>query len=120
MITVKEFRIAVPTKGHGGLEDAVSEVFGRANTFTIVDIDNGDIKSVKVLQNPAVSYKHGAGPIVVKMLVDSNVNIVISAEFGPGASTLLEQHNIEKASMKAGTIVSEAIRKTLGWQKSSG
>jgi predicted Fe-Mo cluster-binding NifX family protein len=57
-----------------------------------------------------VTYQHGAGTIVVKMLVDSNVNLVIAPEFGPGASTLLEQHNIEKAYMKAGTIVSEAVQ----------
>jgi len=118
-MSLRRLRIAIPTKGQGGLEDVVSNVFGRANTFTIVDVEEGAIKNVKVLENPAVSYQHGAGPIVVKMLVDSNVNLVIAPEFGPGASSLLEQHNIEKASMKAGTIVSEAIRKTLGRQKSS-
>jgi len=118
-MSLGKLRIAIPTKGQGGLEDLVSNVFGRANTFTIVDVEEGAIKNVKVLENPAVSYQHGAGPIVVKMLVDSNVNLVIAPEFGPGASSLLEQHNIEKASMKAGTIVSEAIRKTLGRQKSS-
>ncbi|MDH5532671.1 MAG: NifB/NifX family molybdenum-iron cluster-binding protein [Candidatus Bathyarchaeota archaeon] len=112
-------RIAVATKGREGLGDSVSEVFGRANNFTIIDVQEGAIKNVKVLENPAVSYQHGAGPIVVKMLIDLNVNLVIAPEFGPGASTLLEQHNIEKASMKAGTVVSEAVRKTLSQQKSS-
>jgi len=112
-------RIAIATKGQEGLGDIVSEVFGRANNFTIIDVEEGAIKNVKVLENPAVSYQHGAGPIVVKMLVDANVNLVIAPEFGPGASTLLEQHNIEKVPMKADTVVSEAVRKTLGQQKSS-
>lgn len=110
-------RIAVATKGREGLGDIVSEVFGRANNFTIIDVEEGAIKNVKVLENPAVSYQHGAGPIVVKTLIDLNVDLVIAPEFGPGASTLLEQHKIEKTSMKAGTIVSEAIRKTLGPQE---
>jgi predicted Fe-Mo cluster-binding NifX family protein len=118
-MSLRKLRVAISTKGQGGLEDVVSDVFGRANTFTLADVEEGAIKNVKVLENPAVSYKHGAGPIVVKMLIDSNVNLVIAPEFGPGASTLLEQHNIEKDSMKAGTIVSEAIRKTLSQQKSS-
>jgi predicted Fe-Mo cluster-binding NifX family protein len=109
-MTVRKFRIAIATKGSGGLEDVVSEVFGRANTFTIVDVDNSDIKSVKVLSNPAVSYKFGAGPIVVKMLVDSNVNVVISTELGPGASTLLEQHGITKIAVKPGVKVAESIK----------
>ncbi len=91
----------------------VSEVFGRANTFTITDVDDNEIEDVKVLQNPAVSYKHGAGPIVVKMLVDSGVNVVISAELGPGASALLEQHNITRVTAKPGNSVSETIRNAL-------
>ena len=108
-----KLRIAVATRGHGGLEDVVSEIFGRANTFTITDVDDGEIKDVKVLQNPAVSYKHGAGPIVVKMLVDSGVNVVIAAEFGPGASALLEQHNVTTIAVKPGTGVEESVRKAL-------
>lgn len=118
-MSLGKLRIAIPTKGQGGLEDVISNVFGRANTFTLVDVEEGAIKNVEVRENPAGSYKHGAGPIVVKMLVDSDVNLVIAPEFGPGATTLLEQHNIEKVSMKSGTTVTEAIRKTLGRQKSS-
>jgi predicted Fe-Mo cluster-binding NifX family protein len=94
--SVEKSRVAVPTKGRGGLDDVVSEVFGRANTFTIVDIEKGTIKNFKVLENPAVSYQHGAGPIVVKMLLDEGVNIVIATEFGPGVLTLLDQHKVRK------------------------
>lgn len=106
-------RIAVATKGREGLEDVVSEVFGRANTFTILDVDGEEIRLVKVLKNPAVSYKHGAGPIVVKMLIDAGVNMVLATELGPGASTLLEQHNITTISVKPGTGVQESVRKAL-------
>lgn len=115
----RKVRIAIPTKGKGGREDVVSDVFGRANTFTIVDVEKDTIKNVKVLENPAVSYRHGAGPIVVKMLVDSNVNLVIAPELGPGASALLEQHSIVKVSEKAGTTVEKAVRKASSTQESS-
>ncbi len=103
-------RVAIPTKRKGGLEDIVSEVFGRANTFTVVDMEDSVIKNVKVLKNPAVSYQHGAGPIVVNMLIDSGVNVVLSGELGPGASALLEQHKIMMIAVKPGITVSEAIR----------
>lgn len=106
-------RIAIPTKRQGGLEDVVSEVFGRANTFTILDVEKGTIKSVKVLENPAVSYGHGAGPIVVKMLIDTEVNMVIAAEFGPGASELLEHHEITMMLVDANSTVAKAIKKAL-------
>ena len=103
-------KIAVPTKGDGGLGDIVSEVFGRAKSFTIVEVINDKVQNVKVIENPALSYKHGAGPIVVKTLVDAGVNVVISGELGPGASALLEQHNVKRVTVKPGITVSEAIK----------
>jgi predicted Fe-Mo cluster-binding NifX family protein len=110
---LRKVRIAVPTKGEGGLSDVVSDVFGRAITFTIVDIEEGVIKNVDVLENPAVSYEHGAGPIVVKMLMDARVNKVIAAEFGPGVSTLLDQHKVARITVHAGSIVTESIKDVL-------
>lgn len=113
MAVSKKFRIAIATNERGGLEDTVSEVFGRASSFTIVDVEDDEIKGVEVIQNPAVSYKHGAGPIVVKMLVDSGVNMVLSTELGPGASALIEQHNIVKIAVKPGISVSETVKNAL-------
>jgi len=113
LIVMGKFRIAVAAKGRDGLKDVVSEVFGRAKAFTLIDAEEGKIKSVKILENPAVSYKHGAGPIVVKMLVDSGVNMVLSAELGPGAASLLEQHNVVHIVVKPGTSVKESIRNAL-------
>ncbi len=107
------FRIAIPTKRQGGLKDVASNVFGKANTFTIVSVEEGQIKSVKVLENPAVSYGHGAGPIVVKMLIDAEVNLVIAAEFGPGASELLEHHKIIMMPVKANSSVTKAVKEAL-------
>jgi predicted Fe-Mo cluster-binding NifX family protein len=65
---------------------------------------------VKVLKNPAVSYKHGAGPIVVKMMIDEGVNTVIAAEFGLGVSTLLDQHAVTKITAKPGIKVVESVK----------
>jgi predicted Fe-Mo cluster-binding NifX family protein len=106
-------RIAIPTKRQGGLEDVVSDVFGRANTFTIVDVEKGAIKGVKVLENPTVSYKHGAGPIVVKMLMDTEVNMVVAPEFGPGASELLKNHKITMLLVDVNSSVAKAIKEAL-------
>lgn len=110
---IKKSRIAVATKGREGLEDVVSEVFGRANTFTVIDTEEGEIKGAKILENPAVSYKYGAGPIVVKMLIDAGVNMVLATELGPGASALLEQHDVATITVKPGASVKESVRKVL-------
>ena len=109
----KRFKIAVATEGRGGLEDQVSSVFGRANTFTIVDVEEGVVKGVEVIENPAITYKFGAGPIVVKTLVDLGVNVVVGAELGPGASSLLGQHNIARIIVKPGSNVRDAIKNAL-------
>jgi len=106
-------RIAIPTKGDKGIEDVVSDVFGRSETFTIIDVSDGSILSVEVVKNPAASYKHGAGPIVVKMLADMEVTAVAAREFGLGASTLLDQHNIKKLEVEADISVREAIKTVL-------
>lgn len=110
---MKKSRIAVATKGREGLEDTVSEVFGRANAFTVIDAEEGEIKGVEILENPAVSYKYGAGPIVVKMLIDAGVSIVLATELGPGASALLEQHDVATIAVKPGASVKESVRKAL-------
>ena len=46
---MKNYRIAIPTKGMEGLDDVVSDVFGKANTFTIVDTIKEKMDLVKVI-----------------------------------------------------------------------
>jgi predicted Fe-Mo cluster-binding NifX family protein len=116
-LSVKKSRVAVPTKGQGGLDDVVSDVFGRAKTFTVVDIEKGAIRNSRVLKNPAISYQHGAGPVVVKMLLDEGVNVVVATEFGPGVSTLLDQHKVRKITATAGTSVAQSLKKLLTPEK---
>jgi predicted Fe-Mo cluster-binding NifX family protein len=106
-------KIAVPTKADKGLEDAVSEVFGKAKTFTIVEVESGQIINVQVIDNPAASYKYGSGPIVVKTLADLKVDYILAAELGPGASGLLEHHHIRKVLVKPNIKVSDAIKEAL-------
>ena len=112
-----KYRIAVATNGNDGLEDVVSNVFGRAKTFTIVDIEDEEIKSNSVVENPGMSYKYGAGPIVAKMLVDNGVNLVLAYVLGMGAEGLLKQHNIDHISIKPNTKVETAIKEVIWKQK---
>ena len=112
-----KLRIAIATNGKDGLEDVVSTVFGRAKTFTIVNAEDEKIKSVTVVENPGLSYKHGAGPIVAKMLVDKDVDMVIAYVLGLGADDLLKQHNIKHIAIKPNTKVEKATREAIRIQK---
>ena len=110
---MSKIKIAIPTRGDKGLEDLVSDIFGRSEKFTILEVSDGSVINVEVVENPAASYKHGAGPIVVKMLTDMGVTAVAAREFGLGVSTLLEQNEIKKFNVKADIPVKEALQKVL-------
>jgi predicted Fe-Mo cluster-binding NifX family protein len=112
-----KIRIAIPTNEKKGMEDFVSEVFGRAKTFTIIDINNNKVTDVKILENSAASYHHGAGPIAVKMLIDKNVNMVLSKELGVGAAEMLKEHNIMHTHVKPNKKVEETLRKVVQIEK---
>jgi len=108
-----KLKIAVPTKEYAGLDDIVSEVFGKAKTFAIVDVENGQIKKVRVIDNPATSYNYGSGLVAVKTLADLKVNCVMAAELGLGAAGLLEHHHIRKISVKPNIKVADVIKENL-------
>ena len=103
-------RIAVATVRDRGLEDVISPEFGHSRTFTIIDIENGEIRNVEVIENPAGNIAHGRGPIVGKSLADKGVEIVVTSEIGPGASAILEQLGIKIMMTKAGQKVEDVLR----------
>ena len=108
-----KIRVAVATNGKDGLDDTVSDVFGRAKTFTLLDFENNQITNVHFLENSVADCHHGAGPIVVNMLADNKVNVVIANQLGYGASELLKEHNIKLASVEPGTKVSDATNQLI-------
>jgi predicted Fe-Mo cluster-binding NifX family protein len=113
-----KLKIAIPTEAYASLEDTVSEVFGKAKTFTIANIENGQARNVRVIDNPAASYDYGAGPVVAKTLADLRVDFVLATELGPGASGLLKHHGIKTISVKPGTRVADVIKENFGGTES--
>lgn len=106
-------KIAIATMGNKGLEDIVSGEFGHAKTFTIIEIEEGRIKNVEIIDNPAGSISHGRGPIVAKKLKDKGVDMIISGEIGPGALAILDQLKVNKLIVKPGSKVLEVLEKLI-------
>lgn len=104
-------KIAVSTMS-GGLNDKVSEVFGRAGSFTIVDVENGDIKSVEVVRNDYAVRGGGAGIAVSQFLANKGVNVVLTGNVGPNALSVLNSAGI-KVYRASGMKVGEAVEKFL-------
>ncbi len=101
-------KIAISTNS-GGLEDTVSPVFARAPTFTIAEVENGKIKDVRVMQNPAAMAGGGAGIQAAQLLVNEGVQAVVAGNFGPNSSGILAQAGISMIS-SPGTKVEDAVK----------
>lgn len=101
-------KIAISTKASGGeLEAPMDERFGRADRFLLVDSKTG--KVLQVVDNPARSASHGAGPHVASLMADLKVDAVVSGAYGPRASETLSAYGIEALIALPGMSVAEAL-----------
>lgn len=87
-------KIAVATT-RGGLDDAVSPVFGRCPTFTLVDVENGEIVSHEAIQNPYAGAAGGAGIQAAQLIVSKGAQAVLAGAFGPNATNVLSQGGVQ-------------------------
>lgn len=87
-------KIAISTAG-----DRVAEHFGRCREYTIVEIENGEIKNRETLSNPG--HQKGFLP---KFLKEKNVDCVITGGIGRKAINLFEDLNIKVMVGITGTI----------------
>lgn len=75
-------RIAVPTEDEGGANATRSMHFGHAASFTLVDVADGAITAVSVLENGP--HDHGACGSIVDRLTAVGVGAVIAGGMGGG------------------------------------
>jgi len=105
-------KIAFASSSKGGLDDKVSDRFGRCSIFTIVTVENGKIVDVITVENPGHKAVSGAGIKAVQKLVDEGVDAVVAGGFGPNAEAALYEVGIKVYIMKNLTI-KEALDKIL-------
>jgi predicted Fe-Mo cluster-binding NifX family protein len=95
--------------GYKGLDETVSEHFGRSPTFTIVDLETN---GVKVLPN--TSEHMGGSGHPPQIISDAGVDVMLCSGLGPSAIKMFEQLGIEVYVGAHGN-VREAIQ---AWQGS--
>ncbi len=110
-------KIAVATT-KGGLEDLVSPIFGRCQTYTIVEIDDKKIKDAGIIQNQYVSAGSGAGIQAAQLVISQGVKTVIAGNFGPNASMIFDQSGVEMVRTQ-GISVKETVTKYLNKELAS-
>ena len=78
--TANRIRLAVPSESPGGLDAARSGHFGRSPAFTLVDLINGEISAVDVVDN--APHDKGGCMSPVLTLGTNMVDAVIVAGIG--------------------------------------
>lgn len=87
-------RIAISTEGN-----EVSPHFGRCPFFTIIDIEDNNVKSKKVIENPG----HHPG-FLPEFLKENGVEYIIAGGMGRKAAGLFNQFGIKTVVGITGTI----------------
>ncbi len=97
-------KICVPTSGRGGMDDSVSEHFGRAPTFTVVDTDTGGVHVV-----PNTSEHMGGTGKPPEQIAKTGAKVLLCSGLGPKAVAMFESMEIAVYVGALGS-VSDAIK----------
>lgn len=101
-------KLAVPTMGKGGLECERSGHFGHCDCFTIVTLEQGEIKDVSILENPP--HEEGGCLRPVKLLADLEVDALLAAGMGANPLRGFKQAGITVYFENQTPQVGEAVR----------
>ncbi len=75
-----KIKLAIPSTAPGGLDAFVEQHFGHADLFTLVELEDGEIKSVETIENPP--HQHGGCMMPVKMLASAGVKALLAGGMG--------------------------------------
>lgn len=73
-------RIAVPSNGEGGLDGTRAGHFGHCDVFTVIDVENGEIKEVSTIPNQ--EHVQGGCMVPVNLLASHQVNVLVVGGIG--------------------------------------
>ena len=73
-------RIAIPSMAPGGLDGERSGHFGHCDVFTMVDVEDGQIKNVSTVPNQ--EHVQGGCMVPVNLLAGNNVNALVVGGIG--------------------------------------
>jgi len=83
--------IAVPTEDGRGLDSQVAQHFGRAPYFTLIEVEDGEIKDVRVLEAP-MTHEPGELPALLRR---ENVEVILAYGIGGRAAAFFESYGIK-------------------------
>ncbi|MBU0574438.1 MAG: NifB/NifX family molybdenum-iron cluster-binding protein [Candidatus Margulisiibacteriota bacterium] len=105
-------KIAISTDG-----DNVSQHFGRCPEFTLVEVDNGELKGKEVIPNPG----HHPG-FLPQFLRSKGVQRIVAGGMGARAQQLFAEHGIDTVLGISGSVdkvIEQVLDRTLKAGESS-
>ncbi len=95
-------RIAISADDNNGLESVVSPHFGRCPHYILVDVEDQEVKSVLVVDNPY--YGQHAPGVVPGFIHSQGANVMLTGGMGGRAIAFFEQYGIEAVTGASGTV----------------
>ncbi len=92
-------RVAVPVEAQDGLHSKLSPHLGKAPFFIIIDLEDNNIKSWDVIENPAVDLERKKGVKAAEFLVSRDVNVLIVHDIGAGPFYTLHDNFVKMLQM---------------------
>ena len=94
--------IAVSSEGNQCLDSPVSAHFGRCPYFTLAEVEDGEITSVRAVENPYFSaHRPGQVPAFVH---EQGADVMLTGGMGQRAIQFFQQFGIEAATGAQGTV----------------
>ncbi|MGD8603460.1 MAG: NifB/NifX family molybdenum-iron cluster-binding protein [Anaerolineales bacterium] len=94
--------IAFSAENKNGLESSISHHFGRCPAYILVDLKDGEVQSVKSIDNPF--FQDHIPGMVPRFINEQGVNVMISGGMGRRAIEFFEQFGIGIATGAQGSV----------------
>jgi predicted Fe-Mo cluster-binding NifX family protein len=103
-------RIVIPAEDENGLNARLSEHFGRAPYFIIVELEDGSVTSVQVMPNESEHF--GGFGLPSDCILQVRPNAIITYGIGPRALSIFQRAGVAVLRANADTVkdVIEAYR----------
>ena len=96
-------KIAIASEDHMGLNSKVSAHFGRCPYYTLVEVENGEIKKVSNVENPYY-VSHGQPGDAPNFIKQQGADVIIAGGMGPRAIDFFNQLGIEAVTGASGRV----------------
>lgn len=104
-------KIAVPSNNPGGLKAGTSAHFGHCDVFTLVEVENGEIRRVGTLANEG--HAQGGCLSPVGLLKGSGVDVLVAGGMGPRPLAGFQSVGIEVYFNEGASTVGAAVEHML-------